>query len=173
MDNYNENEQSKINEIKDNIINLSYGKMFFEKQFEIFKNNKDNYIKKHFNRRIGKYVALPVTIVCSILFGITAITTSKIILAIILGNAITFLIVCRTAIKEIFNMTEEEYEKIYKGLSNQILIHEKKINELLKEYNLIVNKEINKEVTKVISNQKSNQVNVDMMVKTRKLERRR
>lgn len=117
---------------------------------------------------IRKFVTYPIIFASCILFGIIAVTTSKLLLTIIIANIISLSFISRRIVKYIIKSTEKRYDNIYNALSNEILKQGKMLNELLCEYKLLINKDNIKNNSRIICSQ-DNYVISDKHVMKKKL----
>ncbi len=168
MCNYSDEEWKRINEIEDSISSLALKKVFCKEELNEFIRNKDMYIKKNSMIMIRKFVTYPIIFVSCILFGIIAVTTSKLLLMIIIANIISLSFISKIMVKYIIKSTEKRYDNVYNALSNEILKQGKMLNELLCEYKLLINKDNIKNNSRIICNQ-DNYVISDKHVMKKKL----
>lgn len=176
MLNYNELDKKDLDRLKEIDSNINYLNIIInilEQNYDEFIMNKDFNIKKSANKKINKYLLLPLTIINLIIVGITAITTSKVLLFIILGNIISLMIICKKAIKNIDNVTRENYMSMCDAIYDFIIHNKKEIDKLSKEKEIIINKNNNNscEIDKIKSNEVDNNIE-NNYVKTRKLKKK-
>jgi len=175
MFDYNEldkNDLNRLEEIENDISHLNVIAELLEQSYDDFIMNKDYYLRNSFNKKISKYLLLPLSIIVPIIVGITAITTSKLLLLIILGNIISMMVISKRNIKRIDDVNKEEYENMCDAFYDVLSYNKKEIDKLVKEKENIINYYINNN-TYGINSTKCDEFNMkNNYVRVRKLRKR-
>lgn len=135
-----ENDLNRLKEIDDDIMYVNNMIDKLTKFYDNFIMNKNYYIKKYANKKISKYLILPLTIVGGIIFGVTAVTSSKLLLLIIMGNIISMMVISGITIKYINNIAKEDYKNVSDKLYDILIYHKKEMDRLIAKRENIINK---------------------------------